>query len=182
MYNEVSSEIIRLKNDEKKKIYQRFFKTGKGQYGEGDIFLGLTVPMQQKIAKKYYKEISLEDTIKLLQSKYHEFRSTALFILRLKYEKSNNEIQKQIYDLYLDNTKYINNWDLVDSSAPYITGPFIFNNNIDREILYNLINSNDLWEQRIGVMSTYYFIKQGDYKDTLKISKLLFVRINHMMT
>lgn len=173
MYTDVLNELISIKDEEKKDILQRFFKTGKGEYGEGDLFLGIKVPEMRSIAKKYYKEISLEDTLKLLHNEYHEVRLTALIILVYKYEKGDKDLKGQIYDTYLDNTKYINNWDLVDLSSPNIVGNYIYENNIDRKILYNLINSNNLWKQRIAILATFYFIKNNDFKDTLNICELL---------
>ncbi|MBU4269650.1 DNA alkylation repair protein [Candidatus Dependentiae bacterium] len=160
-----------IQNPEKAKILSRFFKTGKGQYGYGDIFLGITVPQQRLLVKKFF-DLNLQDTIKLLQSKIHEHRLTALLILVKKFEKENYErTRENIYNLYLDNTKYINNWDLVDLSAPKIVGNFLLNKN--REILYKLAKSKDLWEKRISIISTFTFIRNFEYLDTIEISKVL---------
>jgi 3-methyladenine DNA glycosylase AlkD len=174
MYKNILEELENIKDEKKIEIFKRFFKTGKGEYGEGDQFLGIVVPILRDFSKKYYKEISIEDTIKLLHNKYHEVRLLALFILILKYDKTDEK--DKIYNLYLKNTKYINNWDLVDLSAYNIVGKHIYINNIDKKILYDLINTNNLWNQRIAVLSTYYFIKQDDYEDIFKISELL---LNH---
>ena len=149
---------------------QRFFKTGPGEYGEGDIFRGIRVPVLRKAAKQF-KQLALPDTVTLLHSPYHEDRLTALLILVLKYEKGHEDEKQAIYDLYLENTKYINNWDLVDSSAHKIVGPHLYER--DRAMLYQLVTSDRLWERRIAVMATYYFIHQDDFEDTLRLSELL---------
>jgi 3-methyladenine DNA glycosylase AlkD len=150
------------------KIFSRFFKTGKGEYGEGDIFLGIKVPNQRIIAKKH-KNAALKDIEKLLHSKYHEHRLTALLILTYKYPKS--EQKNKIINLYLKNTKYINNWDLVDLSAPKLLGDYLLDK--PRDILYSLAKSKDLWEKRISILTTYTFIKNHEFQDTLKIAKIL---------
>ena len=147
-----------------------FFKTGPGEYGEGDIFRGIRVPVLRKTAKKF-NQLSLPDTITLLHSPYHEDRLTALLILVLKYQKGSENEKQAIYDLYLENTAQINNWDLVDSSAHKIVGPHLFER--DRSILYKLAHSDVLWERRIAVMATYYFIHKDDFEDTLQLSELL---------
>ena len=170
MLNHIKKELNNLKNTEKAKILSRFFKTGKGEYGEGDNFLGIVVPEQRKIAKKY-KDLSLNDIQTLLSTNIHEYRLTSLFILVLQYEKSDEKGKKNIYEFYLRNTKRINNWDLVDLSAHKILGDFLFDK--DKSILYKLAKSNNLWERRIAIMSTFNFIKNNEFKDTLKLSKTL---------
>ena len=147
-----------------------FFKTGKGEYGEGDRFLGIRVPETRKFVKKY-KEISLKDTIKLLHSEYHEIRLFALLSLVLKFKIGDKEIQEQIYNLYLENTQYINNWDLVDSSAHYIMGPFLINRK--KDILFKLAESDYLFDRRIAIMTTFHFVKCGSFEDCLQISEIL---------
>ena len=159
----------KLKDPEKAKILSRFFKTSKGEYGEGDIFLGIKVPEQRKVAKKY-TNLTLGDLQKLLNSKVHEHRLTSLIILVTKYKKANESGRNEIIDFYLKNTKNINNWDLVDSSAPYILGDYLLEK--DRTILYNLAKSDDLWEKRISILSTFRFIRNNDFNDALKISKI----------
>ncbi|MEM8487637.1 MAG: DNA alkylation repair protein [Bacteroidota bacterium] len=149
---------------------QRFFKTGPGEYGEGDIFRGIRVPEQRKIAKRF-KDTSLTDVETLLHSPYHEDRLVALLILVEKFKKKDDALRQAIYDLYLENTAYINNWDLVDSSAHKIVGPFLENR--DRSILYKLVKSPMLWERRIAMMCTYHFIKKDDYADTLQLAEIL---------
>ena len=151
-----------------------YFKTGKGQYAEGDKFLGLIMPDQRNIAKKYAFLITLKDTVTLLQkSKYHEQRMTALLILQEKYKKSDTEEQKQIFDIYLANTKFVNNWDLVDITCKNIVGAHLFDKN--KEILYNLAKSNVLWEKRIAIISTFYFISKNKLADTFRIAKILLL-------
>jgi 3-methyladenine DNA glycosylase AlkD len=167
---QIQKDLQRLKNKEKAKILQGFFKTGKGQYGEGDIFLGIIVPLQRKTASNY-KDLTLQDIQKLLKSKIHEYRLTALFILIHQYNKADEKKKKKIFNLYLENTNNINNWDLIDLSAPNIVGNYLLDK--DRNILYKLANSNSLWEKRISILSTFEFIKNNEYKDTLKISRIL---------
>lgn len=148
------------------KISQRFFKTGKGEYAEGDIFLGVIVPEIREIAKKY-KDIKLADIESLLHSKIHEERLTALLILVDKY-KTTPEV---VYNLYLENTKYVNNWDLVDLSADKIAGEYLFDK--PRTILDELAKSKNLWERRIAIMATFNFIKKNEFSETLKLAEIL---------
>jgi len=171
MLKKVEQQLLSLKNPEKIEVFQRFFKTGPGDYGEGDVFLGLTVPQQRVIAKEYYSEISLEEVEQLLHSKYHEFRLTALIILTYKFAKSNLSEKEKIYSLYLRNIKYINNWDLVDVTTPQIVGNYLLDK--DRSILYTLAKSKELWEKRISILATFTFIRNHEYEDTLKISEHL---------
>jgi len=152
---------------------QRFFKTGKGEYGEGDKFLGIRVPILRKLVKKY-QTLSIEQTIILLRSQYHEERLLALLMLVNTFEKGDQTTQKNIYTLYLENTHYINNWDLVDSSAPKIVGAYLFDKN--RKPLYTLVKSRNFWKQRISILATFYFIKNNEFEDTLNISEQL---LNH---
>jgi len=172
MLNKIKQDLQALANPQQATILQGFFKTSKGQYGEGDIFLGIKVPVQRKVAKNYYS-MSLSDIIKLLNSQIHEYRLTALFILISKFENKNSteKAKADIFELYLNNTKYINNWDLIDLSAPKIVGAYLLNK--DRKILCQLAQSNDLWEKRISVLATFTFIKNNQFEDTLKISKTL---------
>ena len=163
----IKQDLNSLKNPEKAKILQRFFKTGKGEYGEGDVFLGIIVPEQRKISKKY-KDLTLKQIQELLSTNIHEYRLTALFILIHKYKKTKD---KEIIDFYLKNTKNINSWDLVDLSAPKILGDYLIDK--DREILYTLAKSKHLWEKRISILATYAFIRENQFEDTLKISEIL---------
>ena len=155
------------------KILQRFFKTGKGEYGEGDIFLGIKVPIQRKLAKKYLG-LKLNDIQKLLNSKIHEERLVGLLILVSQYNKTRDSKKKrEIFYFYLNNTAKINNWDLVDLSAPNIAGDYLLNNYSKKNILYKLARSKNLWEKRISIVSTFAFIRQKKFEDTLAISEIL---------
>lgn len=156
---------------ERAKASQWFFKTGKGQYGYGDVFVGITVPEQRKIAKRFYKILSLTEVAKLLNSKIHEDRFIALEILVMKFESGSEQEQKAVYNLYLKSTKYVNNWDLVDTSASYIVGAYLYDN--PRSILKKLAKSKSLWEKRISIIATLYYISKSQFQDTLDISKIL---------
>lgn len=169
MLNELKLELDSYKNIEKAKLLQRFFKTGKGEYGEGDIFLGITVPEQRKIALNY-SALDLISIKNLLSSKIHEYRLVALLILAEKFKRADNKTRKEIFEFYLNNTKYINNWDLVDLSADRILGNYLRDKN--KDILYNLIRSENLWERRISIVSTFCFIKNNEFEDSLKILEM----------
>ena len=169
MLSQLKQDLNKLEHKEKAKILQRFFKTNKGEYGEGDIFLGIKVPEQRKIANKY--DLNLKQIQELLSSKIHEYRLTALFTLIQKYKKANQTEKQEIFNFYLKNTNNINNWDLVDLSAPKILGDYLLNK--ERTTLYQLAKSNNLWENRISILSTYQFIKNNQFEDTLNISKIL---------
>ncbi|MBA3035086.1 MAG: DNA alkylation repair protein [Desulfobacterium sp.] len=169
--NQIISKLQQLGNSDIAAHSQRFFKTGKGDYGEGDIFLGIRVPTIRKCVKEYRK-ISLEDTIEVLKSPFHEARLLALLILVAKYCSTNISADKEvIYNHYLGHTKFINNWDLVDCSAEHIVGAHLFSK--DRKPIYMLVLSKNLWERRIGVISTFHFIKRDDFTDILAIAKML---------
>jgi len=160
---------IKLHTNEKQAAHLcKFFKTGKGQYAEGDMFLGLKVPVTRSVAKEFYKTATLEELNNLIKNPYHEIRLAALFMLILKYEKGEKEEKEKIFNLYLENIDYINNWDLVDLSAPKIVGDFTFNS---PEVLYELANTNHLWSQRISIVSTLYFIKKDRFDTTLRLSE-----------
>lgn len=167
---EISKIITGLADPAIAKHSQRFFKTGKGQYGEGDKFLGIRVPVLRAQAIKY-KNTSLKEIQRLLKSPFHEERLFALLLLVQKFTKSNAEGRTAIFDLYLKNTRYINNWDLVDISAHHIAGVYLENKS--RQILYDLSGSKILWERRIAMMATFHFIRNNQFADTLKISRLL---------
>ncbi|MBW2590474.1 MAG: DNA alkylation repair protein [Deltaproteobacteria bacterium] len=167
---EIQKKLKGLGNKEKAKKHQRFFKTGPGEYGEGDIFVGVTVPKLRKLANEY-KTIPLKEVKKLLHSSIHEERLLSLFLLIHRYSKGDEHEKERIYELYLKNTKLINNWDLVDSSAGHIVGAFLFDKS--KKPLYDLVKSNNLWERRISIISTFYFIKHNKFSDTLKVSKIL---------
>lgn len=171
MLTELKQDLGKLASPTQAAILQRFFKTGQGEYGEGDIFLGIKVPEQRKIARKH-KHLSLNEVQKLLDSKIHEHRLVALFILVDKYMHSKQtKDEKEVIDLYLKNTKNINNWDLVDLSAPKILGDYLLDK--DKCVLYKLARSDNLWEKRISILSTYTFIRTSQFEDALKISEIL---------
>jgi len=167
---EIKKELKKYKNPDKAKILQGFFKTGKGEYGEGDIFLGLTAVQIIAIAKKF-SGATMDFLQSLLHSGIHEERMLALRILMIQFKKGNGELRKTIYNFYIKNRKYINNWDLVDVSAPKIVGVYLLDKN--RDILYKLAKSKNLWEKRIAILSTYTFIREKQFDDTLKIAKML---------
>jgi len=166
----IKKELKKIADKDKAKQLAGFFKTGKGQYGEGDIFIGITVPDQRKTAK-LFSETELPEIEKLLDDPIHECRLTALLILIQKYSKADDTEKKEITDFYLGKTSRINNWDLVDLSAHQIIGNYYYSKN--REILYRLVKSSNLWEQRIAVVSTYYFIKRNDFKEIVAFSEML---------
>lgn len=172
LYSDIHRSLKEVSIPEKAAFFPRFFKSGKGEYGEGDFFLGVTVPDQRTISKHYFKDADKSTIEKLINSKWHEERLTGLFILTLKYKsdkKTGNE--QQWVDLYLSNLKGVNNWDLVDSSAPVILGDWLEKR--DRKILYDFAKSQDLWKNRIALITCLYFIKKGDLSDLLKLSKIL---------
>ncbi len=171
--NLLIEELYNLRDEKRALSSNRFFKTGVGEYGYGDKFLGIPVPIQRQLVKKYYKNISLMEVEEMLHSEYHEVRLSSLLILVSKMKNSSFEEQKAIVDIYLNNTKYVNNWDLVDTSAPYILGAYLYENNLEKEILYELATSSNLWEQRIAILSTQYFIRKNSFDDTINISKIL---------
>jgi 3-methyladenine DNA glycosylase AlkD len=162
----VLTDLQALSNPEKAEFVARYFKTGPGDYGEGDVFLGLKVPETRLVAKKY-KDLTLTEVEKLLQHKIHEARQCGLMIMESQYSKN----PEAIFNLYLKNTAAVNNWDLVDGSAPYIVGAYLYQK--DTSLLFKLAKSDNLWERRIAILSTFYFIKQGDYKDSIRIAEIL---------
>lgn len=167
MINKIKNDLQKHATLERANNLSRFFKTKPGEYGEGDKFLGIKVPDQRFVAKKYYKEISFEDLQQLLNSDIHEYRLTALIMLVYKYKNN----KKEVYDFYLKNFKNINNWDLVDLTAPNIIGDYLLDK--DRKILYTFANSTHLWTKRIAILSTFTFIKNKDYKDSINIAEIL---------
>ena len=177
--SELQKEMQMLANPKQAKLLSGFFKTGKGQYGEGDIFFGIKVPITRSIAKKYAQEISLKETEELLHSKIHEERLCALLLLIQKYENKKimenekEKTQKEIFGFYLANTKYINKWDLVDLSSHEIVGEYLFNHKKEESILEKLAKSDLLWERRIAMVSSYHFIYRKDFTPALKVAKIL---------
>ncbi|MGD8524513.1 MAG: DNA alkylation repair protein [Desulfobacterales bacterium] len=170
MVSEIKNRLRKLGNKERAKVSRRYFKTGPDEYGEGDIFLGIPVPVLRKLAKTY-RHLTLKDTTKLLRSPIHEERLLALLILIHIFSAGDESMKKEIFDLYLNNTRYINNWDLVDVSAQYIVGAYLVHKN--KKVLYCLARSEDLWERRIAIMSTFHFIRQDEFSETLKIAEIL---------
>jgi 3-methyladenine DNA glycosylase AlkD len=166
----IQTTIRALANPKKAKDLQWFFKTGKGQYGEGDVFLGVVVPKVRALVKQF-PEASLKEVETLLSSKYHEERMLGLLILVSQFEKGEEHKQKEIYTFYLNHTKYINNWDLVDLSALYIVGAYLHKK--EKTVLVKLAKSNSMWERRISILSTFYDIRNGDPKSALLIAEML---------
>jgi 3-methyladenine DNA glycosylase AlkD len=166
----IRSELRSLKNPEKAKILSSFFKTGPGEYGENDRFLGITVPNVRRIVKTH-RHTSLKHTLKLLHSQYHEERLAALLLMAARYERGDAALKKEIFDLYVNNTPYINSWDLVDLTAPHIVGEQLYRKN--RLLLSKFARSESLWERRIAIIATFYFIRKGESRGTLKIAKIL---------
>ncbi|MDO5664816.1 MAG: DNA alkylation repair protein [Bacteroidia bacterium] len=174
----VKQQLLTFGNPEKAEHSKYFFKTGKGQYGEGDKFIGCTVPESRSVAKAN-KYLSFEELKKLLNDEYHECRFCALIILTEQFNKANKEKRKEIADFYLANAHRVNNWDLVDVSAYNILGEWLLDK--DRSILYRLSESENLWEQRISVVSTLAFIRKNDLADTLKLSEKLLSHKHDLM-
>ncbi|MFH1462502.1 MAG: DNA alkylation repair protein [bacterium] len=168
--SDLKKELKAKANSEKAKILQRFFKTGPGEYGEGDRFLGIMVPEIRKLAKNY-SHLSLSDLQRLLASPFNEERLCALLILMLQFQCGSEETKKKIYSFYLSRTKRVNSWGLVDVSADKIVGAYLFDK--PKAILYDLAKSENIWERRIAVMATFHFIKNNQFEETLKIAKML---------
>ena len=167
---DAKKELRRYANKDKAKVLSGFFKTGPGEYAQGDIFLGVMAPFVRQTVKEF-QDLPLACVIKLLRSKIHEERLLALFILVHQFGKAGTKVKEKIYKAYLANTKFINNWDLVDLSAPQIVGGFLINK--DRKILCRLAKSSWLWERRIAILATFAFIRAGDFDDIFAITKLL---------
>lgn len=175
---EIQQELEMYIDPVKKEYLPKFFKTGKGQYGEGDKFLGIVVPNVRLVAKKHREE-SFETVKELMRSEYHECRLCGLLILVERFKKSDEKDRKEIYEFYLSQTERINNWDLVDLSASYIVGEYLKDKS--REPLYRLAKSELLWEQRIAVVSTYAFIKNSDFTDIYALAEKLLTHEHDLM-
>jgi len=176
--SEIRKAILKQKNPAQAVNLQRFFKTGKGQYGEGDVFYGIKVP-EQRVISKQFKDLPLTDLKELINSKVHEERLIAAFILVDQYKKGDETKKKSVYEFYLKNIKGINNWDLVDLSAPKIVGTYLIDK--EKELLYKFANSKDLWEKRISIISTQAFIREHFFEDTLNISEILLNDIHDLI-
>lgn len=172
---EIKAELEALSKPENVENLQRFFKTKKGEYGYGDIFIGVRVPDQRKVSKKYASLLSFDELSILLYSEIHEHRLTALFILVLQYQKSKSLADREsIFTFYLDHSKQCNNWDLVDSSAHHIVGAYTFETNTD--ILFELVESDNLWQNRIAMIATLYHIRKGNIEIVYELARTL---LNH---
>ena len=167
---EVINELKILATEDRRKSNEWFFKTNKGEYGYGDIFLGVRMPDIRKVAKKFSPKIALKELTELIQSPIHEVRLCALIILVNQYKKGNFS---KIFEYYIRQISFINNWDLVDSSAPYIVGDYLYNNPNERSILFDFVHSENLWVRRISIVSTFTLIKNNQFNETLQIAKIL---------
>ena len=174
----ITDELQAFSTEEKREVLPRFFKTGKGEYGEGDHFLGVAVPDTRTVAKQH-KDISLDEIRNLMQSEWHEVRLCALLIMVEKSKKKDETLRKQLFHLYLSQTSRINNWDLVDLSCRFIVGEFLLDKS--RDILYQLAQSPLLWDNRIAIVSTYAFIRKGQLDDTYVLSDLMMKHPHDLM-
>lgn len=163
----IINELKALATEEKRLFLPHFFKTGKGQYGEGDVFLGVVVPYTRKVAKAH-RDATINDIEELLASEYHEARLCALLIMVLKFGKADETTRQSLYNLYISHTDRINNWDLVDLSAPTIVGGYLQDKS--RHKLYNMAESELLWDNRIAMVSTFAFIRNRDFDDTYSLA------------
>jgi len=178
--NIIEQELRKHATAERARVSIRYFKTGKGEYGEGDQFLGVAVPFQRAIAAQYANQLGVTDVASLLSSPYHEIRLTGLFILNKRFLKSANQKEsKQWVDLYLFQIAYVNNWDLVDSSAPIVLGNWLQNRN--RKILYQFARSKNLWKNRIAMLTTLAFIRKNELEDLLKLATLFIHHPHDLM-
>ena len=174
----ITNELQALSDAEKREIFPKFFKAGKGEYGEGDRFLGVTVPNIRAIAK-LHKDISIEEIRDLIQSEWHEVRLCALIIMVENSKKKDEALRKELFNLYLSQTERINNWDLVDLSCRFIIGEYLLDKS--RDILYQLAQSPLLWDNRIAIVSTYAFIRKGQLEDTYALSDLMMQHPHDLM-
>ncbi|MCK4650093.1 DNA alkylation repair protein [Candidatus Pacearchaeota archaeon] len=168
----INKDLEKVANCGRAKISASFFRTGKGDYGEGDIFLGIRNGELRRIAKKHWRRIDISGVEKLLRSDIHDKRLVALLILVEKYNRGHKGDRENLFNFYLENAKLVNNWDLVDLSAWKIVGNWLLDRE-DRSVLHRLAVSENLWERRIGIVSTFAFIRRGELDDTLRISKSL---------
>ncbi len=182
IFSLISKEILKVANSKKAKHLQKFFKTGKGEYGEGDVFLGLTNPQQRQIVKQFKKQIDLDVVGRLIDSQYHEFRLVGLLLLvelftqqRKKQNKglSVSPSLKELVDFYFARSSQVNNWDLVDLSAPKIPGPYFFEHQNELPVLYEMAKKGDLWQRRIAMLSMFAFIREGQFDHPLQIAEIL---------
>jgi 3-methyladenine DNA glycosylase AlkD len=167
---DIQKRLKKLGNKERAAISQRFFKTGPGEYGEGDVFIGIRVPVLRALVKEY-ADLSVAQILILLRSHIHEERLLALLLLVDSFSQGDEAVRTSIFELYLKHTEFINNWDLVDSSAAQIVGAYLMDKS--KAVLYRLAESANLWERRIAIMSTFHFVKHHEFSETLKIAKIL---------
>ncbi len=168
---EAAKRALRKYGDkEKARLLKRYFKTGPGEYAEGDVFIGVNVPIVRKLAKRF-EDLGLAENVRLLKSSIHEERLLSLLIFVSKFSRSDNDRKKEIYDIYLKHTGYINNWDLVDVTAKRIVGAYLMDKN--KSPLYRLARSRSVWERRISILSTFHFIDRREFSDALKIAEML---------
>lgn len=171
MYKTIANQLIAQRNVEDAVFLQRFFKTGPGEYGEGDLFLGLRVPQVRAVAKNYYKQLTVDDIDQLLKSEWHEVRLCGVVVMTLQFKKADETAKRVLYDLYLSHIgRGMNNWDLVDVSCPRVVGAYLYDKN--RDDLYRLAEGG-LWQKRVSVISTFYFLKEGDIADSLLLCEKL---------
>lgn len=178
LHDEITARLTALGSEEKRRVLSGFFKTGKGQYGEGDRFLGIPVPLTRGVARRY-KDAPLGTAVSLLRSEWHEVRLCALLIMAEKMKRAGAGEAREIVSTYLANTAHINNWDLVDLSAPYILGTYLIDK--PRDILYKLASGPLLWDNRIAIVSTYAFIRHGDLDDTFSLAIRLIAHPHELM-
>ena len=178
-YSQIKKELRKKAKPEKLAILSNFFKTGKGQYAEGDKMLAVVVPDQREIAKKYYEKATLKDVEELLKSSYHEDRLTGLIILTYQMAKADEKEQNKIVDFYLKHLDRVNNWDLVDLSCYKILGKYLLDK--PRDVLYKLVKKNHLWSQRVAMVSTMAFIREKQFIDTLKLAKMFLSHEHDLM-
>jgi len=176
----IEKELRKHATAERARVSVRYFKTGKGEYGEGDQFLGVAVPFQRALAAKYANQVTDADISVLLSSPYHEIRLTALFMLNARFLKSADQAEaKKWVDFYLSHIHCINNWDLVDSSAPIVLGTWLQNRN--RRILYQFAKSKNLWKNRIAMLTTLAFIRKNELEDLLKLAEIFIHHPHDLM-
>ncbi len=167
----VIRDLQKLRDQTKAAFFPKFFKTGKGEYGEGDVFMGVTVPQMRSVAK-LHRDLALTEVEKLLGNSIHEVRMVGLFILTSQYQRAKDpKIKASLVKFYLDHLEAVNNWDLVDSTAPYFLGLSLLHEK-KRNILYRLAKSKKLWHERIAIVSTFAFIRAGQFEDALAIAKM----------
>jgi Predicted DNA alkylation repair enzyme len=167
----IRKELRKYCSKEKSKALRRFFKTGPGEYGEGDVFIGVMVPYQRAVAAKFCSDTAVSELLKLLKSPVHEERLTSLIMLVSKFAKASDSEKRRIYEAYLKNTRYINNWDLVDLTAQHIVGAYL--DGRSKRPLYKLARSSDLWERRIAMLSTLHYIRKNRFDEALRIAGML---------